>query len=179
MNEAPQHAKFQDRFFASLLDTLIIGGGSFAINSLNIAALKSFWIYLLIAGLTILYKPYLESRYNATFGKMALNLKVTDWNYNNIDLNKSFLRSLIIIVPALFYIPLHYFAFNNEYVITSNSVFEFTNKMTEAYPTFTFFITFLSYATLADVIVYLVDLNKKQRSLKDYIAKTYVIKKEE
>ncbi|MEJ6792703.1 MAG: RDD family protein [Lacinutrix sp.] len=140
---------------------------------------KSFWVYLIIILLSITYKPYFESKYNTTIGKMLLKLEVTDWDYNYISLKKSFLRSLIIIIPSIIYIPAHYFAFNNAYILDSNGFLEFSTKMTETYPMFMLIVSVLSYVSLADVIVYLIDLSKKQRSLKDYIAKTYVVKKSE
>jgi uncharacterized RDD family membrane protein YckC len=177
MSEIPEHAKFQDRFFASLIDSIIIGGLVIAVDHLNIVIMKSFSIYFLFIMISILYKPYFESRYNATLGKMALRLKVTDWDYNYISFEKGLLRSLILIIPYIIYIPVYYLAFNNEYILDSSGSFEFSEKMIEAYPTTMMLAGFLSYLSLADVIVYLVDLSKKQRSWKDFIAKTYVIKK--
>ncbi|MFC4635556.1 RDD family protein [Dokdonia ponticola] len=177
-NETPEHAGFTDRFLASIIDSIIIGGLSFAINQLNFTTFKSFGVYLIFALIGMAYKPYFESRYKATLGKMVMKMEVTDLNYNYIDFNKSIMRSLILIVPAIAYIIIHFFAFNNPYVLDSNGVIDFGTKMGEEYPFLTLIATVLSYATLVDVIVYLVDLNKQQRSLKDFIAKTYVIKKE-
>lgn len=71
MTEEPQYAKFWDRLGAYILDALIVGLISFGINYLNFISLKSFYVYLPIALIAILYKPYMESRHQATLGKMA------------------------------------------------------------------------------------------------------------
>ncbi|PQB05768.1 RDD family protein [Aureitalea marina] len=178
MNETPQHAKFWDRVGAYLLDGIIIGFLSFGMNYLNIAYFKSFWIYLLVAVIGLMYKPYFESKYNATLGKLVLNLQVTDWNYNYISFKRALLRSLILILSSLIYIPIHYLAFNNSYMMEATGVFDFSTRLSEVYPLMTLSASMISWIVLADIIVYLVEVNKNQRSLKDFIAKTYVIVKQ-
>ena len=176
--DKPKHAEFSDRFFASLIDAIIIGGLTFSINSINFSIFKSFSLYLTFTLIAVLYKPYFESKYNATLGKIALKLEVTDWNYNYINFKQSLIRSIILIIPSLVYILIHFFAFNNPYVVDSDGVIEFGTKMDETYPILTMIASFLSFSSLVDIIMYLTDLNKQQRSLKDFIAKTYVIKKQ-
>ncbi|WP_025663478.1 RDD family protein [Aquimarina megaterium] len=176
MIENPQYAKFWDRVGAYIIDGLIVGTLTFALNYLNITNFKSFLFYLPITVAGILYKPYMESYYGATLGKMALNLKVTDLNYNKIDFNKSFLRSLIIIIPSLIYIPVYYFAFDNPEITKSEGFMEFSVALASAYPTTSLIINIFSFIFIVDLIVLLSEGNKKQRSLKDFIAKTYVIK---
>jgi uncharacterized RDD family membrane protein YckC len=177
-SETRKHAEFSDRLFASLIDAIIIGGLTFLVNSINFSIFKSFWIYLLFTLIAMLYKPFMEAKYNATLGKIAMKIEVTDTNYNYIDLQRSLLRSLILIVPSLVYIAAHFFAFNNSYVAESDGVLEFGMRMGEEYPLLTMIASFLSYSALVDVIVYLTDMSKYQRSLKDFIAKTYVVKKQ-
>lgn len=175
MNTKPTHAKFWDRFAAYLLDAVLVGVLSFGLNYLNILYLKSFWPYLIIALAGILYKPYLESRYMATVGKMAMNLQVTDRDYKQIGFERSLLRSLIVILPAIMYIPAHYIAFDDPYIVSSTGVFQFTQRLNEIYPAVQLLTGALSWLAIADIIVYLVDKGNLQRSLKDFIAKTYVI----
>lgn len=178
MTEEPQYGKFWDRFWAYLLDALIIGLPSFALNYLNFITLKSFYTYLPIALIGILYKPYMESRYQATLGKMALNLKVTDLNFNKIDFEKSLLRSLIVILPALIYIPVQFLAFNNPNLTSMDGFWSFTQAVGTTYPTAGVFNCFFSLVFLADLILLLTDNLKKQRSLKDRLAKTLVLKEQ-
>lgn len=177
MTEEPQYAKFWDRFGAYILDALIVGLISYGINYLNFLSLKSFYVYLPIALIVILYKPYMESRYQATLGKMALNLKVTDLNYNQIDFEKSLLRSLIVMIPALIYIPVQYLAFDNPSLMAIDGFWDFSKGVAETYPTMGTFNSIFSLVFLVDLIMLLADSSKRQRSLKDRMAKTYVLKK--
>ncbi len=170
-----EYAKFWSRAGAYFIDGIIVSIFSSAFNYINIMNFKSFLLYLPIAILAILYKPYMESKYGATFGKMALNLKVTDHNFNQIGLKQSFLRSIFFIFPAIFYIPIYFLAFNNEALADLTGFMEFAQGMIIEYPIQTW-ISNISFAIiLADIIVLLVNELKTQSSLHDQIAKTYVI----
>ena len=177
MTDEPQYAKFWDRFGAYFLDAIIVGLISYGMNYLNFTSLKSFYLYLPIALIAILYKPYMESRYQATLGKMALNLKVTDANFKQIDFEKSLLRSLIVMIPALIYIPVQYLAFGNPSLMAIDGFWQFSLGVTQTYPAMGTFNTIFSMIFLVDLIMLLTDGSKRQRSLKDRMAKTYVLKK--
>ncbi len=176
MTEEVQYAKFWDRFGAYIIDALLIGLISFGLNFLNFISLKSFYLYLPLALMAILYKPYMESRYQATLGKMALKLKVTDLNYERIDFEKSLLRSLIVIMPALLLIPVQYLAFDNPNLMAIEGFWAFTQGVSETYPKMGTFNSIFSLVFLVDLIMLLADSSKRQRSLKDRMAKTYVLK---
>jgi len=177
MTEEPQYAKFWDRFGAYILDAIIVGLISYGINYLNFTTVKSFYVYLPIAIIGILYKPYMESYYQATLGKMALNLKVTDHNFEKIDFEKSLLRSLIIMIPALIFIPVQYLAYDNPNLMSIEGFWSFSKGVQETYPTMGTFNSFYSLIFIADLIMLLTDSTKRNRSLKDRIAKTFVLKK--
>jgi uncharacterized RDD family membrane protein YckC len=177
MTEERLYAKFWDRFGAYILDALIVGLISYGINYLNFISLKSFYVYLPIAIIAILYKPYMESRHQATLGKMALNLRVTDLNYEQIDFEKSLLRSLIVMIPALIYIPVQYLAFDNPNLMAIDGFWNFSQGVAATYPTMGTFNSIFSLVFLVDLIMLLADSSKRQRSLKDRMAKTYVLKK--
>ena len=176
MTEEPQYGKFWDRFGAYIIDALIIGLPSYGLNYLNFISLKSFYVYLPIALIGLLYKPYMESRYQATLGKMALNLKVTDLNFEKIDFEKSLLRSLIVMLPALTYLPVQYLAFDNPNLMAMDGFWEFSQGVAASYPLMGSLNCFFSLIFLTDLIMLLTDDSKKQRSLKDRLAKTYVLK---
>lgn len=176
MTEKPEHAKFWDRVGAYLLDIIIVGSISFAFNYANIIHFKSFLLYLPIAIIGILYKPYMESHYEATLGKMMLNLKVTDLNYRKIGFEKSVLRSLILIIPSLVYIPVHYFGFENPEIANTDGFMEFSTALAAEYPDAQLLSSVLSLVVIADIVFLIVESSGERRSLKDLIAKTYVIK---
>nr|WP_299339032.1 RDD family protein [Allomuricauda sp.] len=176
MTENIAYGKFWDRVGAYLLDAIILGSVTVGLNYINITNFKSFAFYLPIAIVGILYKPYMESYFGATLGKMALNLKVTDLEYNKIGFEKSLLRSLIVILPSLIYVPVYYLAFGNPTITDTNGFMEFSTALANAYPASTIVTNIFSVVFITDLIVLLTDGSKKQRSLKDFMAKTYVIK---
>lgn len=100
-----EYATFLSRSGAYFLDTVIVAGVALFVNAINIANFKSFLIYLPVAILSIFYKPFMESHYGATIGKMAFQLKVTDQNFKRIDFKQSILRSIILIFPAILLFP--------------------------------------------------------------------------
>jgi len=177
MTEKPEHAKFWDRVGAYLLDVIIVGAVSFALNYANILHFKSFLFYFPVLIIGTLYKPYMESHYEATLGKMIMKLKVTDLNYQQISFEQSIVRSLILLIPALIYAPLHYFAFENEAILETDGFMEFSKALSTEYPLTNMLISALSLLALADLIFLIVESSGERRwSLKDMIAKTYVIK---
>jgi uncharacterized RDD family membrane protein YckC len=175
IGENVKYAKFWNRAGAYILDGVIVGAFSFIINYINIANFKSFLIYLPIAIIGIFYKPFMESKYGATFGKMALKLKVTDQNFNQIDFKQSLLRSIILIFPAIFFVPIYYFAFNNPNLAEYSEIFAFAQGLAIEYPIQSWISNLSFIIIVVDIIVLLTDKTKTQRSLHDQIAKTYVL----
>ncbi len=176
MSEEVQYGKFWDRFGAYILDMIIIGIPSFGLNYLNFITAKSFYLYLPIALIGLSYKPIMESKYQATLGKMAFNLKVTDLAFKKIGFQRSLVRSLIFILPALIYLPAQFLAYNNPNLTELDGFWEFSQALQSTYPLAEIFNCFFSIIFLADVIMLLSDNSQKQRSLKDRLAKTFVIK---
>jgi len=172
-----KYAQFWPRFVAYFLDGIIVAVFNVAMVAFNFAFVQSFWFYLPITLIGIAYKPYLESKYGATLGKMALNLKVTGLQHQQIDIWQSLKRSAIFIIPVLLLIPFEYMAYNNPAIASANGFFEFAQLQAEAYP----YETWISYASSAlaiiDLIVLLSDKSGKQQSLHDQIGQTYVIQK--
>lgn len=172
-----EFAKFWVRAGAYILDGIIITIFTLIINAINIANFKSFIIYLPVAIIAIFYKPFMESKYDATFGKMALNLKVTDKNFNRINFTQSLERSIILIFPAILFVPIYYFAFNNPNLVQSTDVFEFARGLAFEYPIQSWISNLGFLVIIVDIIFLLTDQTKTQRSLHDRIAETYVIVK--
>jgi len=176
MIEEIVYGKFWDRFGAYIIDAIIIGIPSFGLNYLNFITLKSFYLYLPIALIGLFYKPIMESKYQATLGKMVLDLKVTDLELNKINFEKSLLRSLIFMLPALIYLPVQFLAYDNPSLTELNGFWEFSQAIQSTYPLAGIFNCFFSIIFLVDLIMLISDDSKKQRSLKDRLAKTLVIK---
>jgi uncharacterized RDD family membrane protein YckC len=119
----------------------------------------------------------MESKYGATFGKMALNLKVTDQNFNQINFWQSLLRSIILVFPAILLVPIYYLAFNNSDLAEFTKLLEFVQGFAAEYPIQSWISNLSFLIIVIDIIFLLTDKTKTQRSLHDQIAKTYVIVK--
>lgn len=171
-----EYADFWTRFGAYLLDAIILAPISIVLNYMNFTYVKSFWGYLLIVLLVMLYKPYFEYKYGATLGKMATNLKVTDHGFQKMDFEKSIVRSLIFIIPGLLNLTPQYLAYSNPNLMAVEGFWEFNTLISQTYPLATLLSCITVILIIADLIVLLTDDQKRQRSLHDRIAKTYVIK---
>ena len=170
-----EYATFWSRAGAYILDGIIVAAVTLFINAINIANFKSFLIYLPVAIVAIFYKPFMESKYSATFGKMAFKLEVTDQSFNQIDFKQSLLRSIILIFPAILFVPIYYLAFNNPNLVNSDQIFEFSKALAVEYPIQSWISNLSFLIIIIDIIVLLTDNTKTQRSLHDRIGKTYVI----
>ncbi|NKI30964.1 RDD family protein [Croceivirga thetidis] len=171
-----EYADFGIRLGAYLLDALILAPIAIAYNYLNFTYFKSFWTYLLFFLLMTLYKPFFEFKFGATLGKMACKLKVTDHLFQQIDFEKSLTRSLIFIIPSVLNLAPQYLAYSNPSLMDSGSFWQFNTLISQTYPLASLLGCLTGIIVLVDLIVLLTDDMKKQRSLHDRIAKTYVIR---
>ena len=108
-----EYAGFWRRFVAYLIDYLIIGAGAFAVGFLiGIIAgasgaddVEGGWraaIYVVTIAGYYLYYAFMESSANqATVGKIALGLKVTDEEGNRIAFGRAIGRTVAKILSAL------------------------------------------------------------------------------
>ena len=174
--ENVKYGKFWIRTGAYFTDGIILLLISLPITYLNITQYKSFTIYLLIAVIGLLYKPLLEYYFGATIGKYALDLKVTDLNFQKMTLKQSFLRSSILILPNILLIPISYSAFQDPEILSINSFLEYGQAIALKYPSQNYITWLLWLILIIEIIFLLTDETKTERALHDRIGKTYVIK---
>jgi uncharacterized RDD family membrane protein YckC len=62
------------------------------LNMYNLYILKSLPLQLIISLILFLYKPFMEYKYGATLGKMAVQIKVVSNDLNQISMAQSILR---------------------------------------------------------------------------------------
>ena len=89
--ENVRFASFGDRLGAALIDFLILLPLTIVgfYNSMNI---KSLPLMVIVSVLAFLYKPYLEWKKSATYGKMAVGIKVVNHDGENIDQGQAIAR---------------------------------------------------------------------------------------
>jgi uncharacterized RDD family membrane protein YckC len=98
---AIKYGGFWQRFGAVIIDGLIWSPVSFGITYFNIINWKSPLILVIISLIGVAYKPFMEYTYGATWGKMALKLKVTNLELETASLQEILLRNVFHIVPTL------------------------------------------------------------------------------
>jgi uncharacterized RDD family membrane protein YckC len=93
----PRWAGFTPRLGASLVD-VVVYLPLLGVNMYNIFALQNLPLLLIISFAMLVYKPYMEYRYGATFGKMALKISVVNAEFQGISIPQSIIRSLPTLV---------------------------------------------------------------------------------
>jgi len=165
---------FGPRLGALLLDALFIGIPVAAVNFYNLATLRSFWLWLLIAFVATAYKPIMEAIYGATWGKMIVFIKVVDYDGEKINSFQAILRSIFTIGQTLITIPIYFFVFNDSYLLELDGFFDFSIGLSERFPGLNILGAINFLIILVELIALVVD-QPYWRSLHDRIAKTYVV----
>lgn len=99
LEETP-YAGFWIRVGASLIDFLILLPIVF-LGTYNSLHIKSIFLMLILAIISVLYKPLLEWEKSATLGKMAVGIKLVDSRMNDISLNQAIKRYFPWIISYL------------------------------------------------------------------------------
>ena len=106
-NLSATYAGFNSRVIATLIDITIVFGLFLTLNkfmiAINLIAIDSFGYLFGIAVVSwILYSSVLESSvYQATLGKMILNIKVIDLYGNRVSFLRAFVRCISVIFSLL------------------------------------------------------------------------------
>lgn len=174
--EQPQviYSTFWQRFLASLLDGLILIP-FVIIDSFNKTTWKSIPLLVMTFLLTLAYKPFMEAKYHATLGKMALNLTIVDNQHVKPSLNNILLRNIFdisnrIIIGITAFITFSNAAFED---VNSNASYSvLANALTGA----TLITVILSLLWFVDAIFLIAD-SRERRALHDRIGKTLVVQK--
>lgn len=93
-------AGFWIRVGASILDSLCMIP-IIALNMYVLYFVKDFYIYAVVAMCSFAYKPIMEGVWGATLGKMICKLKVTDIDFQQVNMSKAFVRSLLWLFVSL------------------------------------------------------------------------------
>lgn len=101
---APEYGGFWIRVLATIIDGIILYAAATAcilpFYMLDVASL--YFITYILYPLYFLYNPVMESStYQATFGKRAVGLIVTDGAFEKISFTKAFGRNLAKLISAL------------------------------------------------------------------------------
>jgi uncharacterized RDD family membrane protein YckC len=168
-------AKFGSRFGASLIDGVIIILVNLPITYLNVTQWKIPTVYILTSLILICYKPFLEYRYGATLGKMAVGIVVVGYQFQKVTLREELRRVSFYIVPNIIQEIMTLKIYFSDDLKRIGSYSDYNNYVTGSNPAL-FILNIIVFALLvADCIVFLSD--GQNRSLHDMYAGTFVIEK--
>jgi|SRR5450432_1207657 uncharacterized RDD family membrane protein YckC len=168
-------ASFGSRFGATLIDGFIISGVILPVTYFNITAWKIPYLFILTSLLEIIYKPFLEYRYGATLGKMAVGIQVLGSQFQKVGFNEEMRRVSFYMVPSIlqFILTVHFYfspAFKS-----INNYNEFNHEIVSANPATLILGGIVFFLGTADCITFLI--NNQRRALHDLYAGTYVVEK--
>ncbi len=166
-------AKFWTRFGAFMTDGLITIIIILPVTYFNVIQWKVPWVFILTSIITIVYKPFMEYRYGATLGKMAVGIKVVGHQFQKVTLQEELRRVSFYLVPSIiqqiltlkFYFSdqlnaIHQYKDYNDFIVSTNPALYILNII-------------VIFLLVADTITFF--SNNQNRSLHDIYAGTYVI----
>ena len=168
----PQPAGFWIRVVASLVDGLILLpitiGFIFAVFTVNIP------LVLLFALPSLVYKPLMESRYGATWGKMICGLRVTGEQVGKLSLGAAYLRFVPFMASLVVWLVVYLLLYANGEFTTASNHLEISRALQE-HP--------LRHLNQLTGMIILVDcgsvlLTEDKRALHDFLAKSFCVWKD-
>jgi len=170
-----RYSTFGDRLGASLIDGLIMIAVTLPLTYFNIESWKIPFLYILIALFTVMYKPFLEYRYGATWGKMLVRLKVVGADFGKVTLKEEMQRVSFYLVPSILQHILTlgvYFSASFKSIKDYN---EFNRYVFTENPSLIWINLIVFVLVVADVITFFA--KRPNRALHDIYAHTFVIEK--
>lgn len=167
------YSTFWQRFGAAIIDGLVLSPIAI-VDYFNKWTWKSMPLLILTIIIGLAYKPFMESRYYATLGKMAMNLTIVNSEFRTPAIRNIVLRSIFDITTRILTgvtAILTFMSSEFEDIRSAVAYNNLSNSLTGA----TYIAVIMFLITLADAIVLLAD--PYRRALHDKIAKTVVIRK--
>jgi uncharacterized RDD family membrane protein YckC len=144
----------------------------YGLSMYNLFSIKSLPLEVVLLVALAVYKPFMEYKYGATLGKMALKLKVVNANYNTLSVKEAVLRyfpwmlaQVVSIYGTMLLFQHVDFDSTTGFMAVSNLQSTMLPKSIESIPSILIFISCLVVA-----------FHPKKQGLHDLMAKTYCIK---
>jgi uncharacterized RDD family membrane protein YckC len=171
-----QYAGFWPRLWAILLDALILAVLA-PITYFNKTYWKSIPVLVILFLIQMTYKSFFEYKYGATPGKMALGIRVVNYEFERPSLAEVLLRNLFQLSSVAVYMILSVYFFNqplyNQTTYNENVLSQYSS--TGSYYECILIFNLIILAIYTIDFIFLIS-NDERRSLHDRIGKTYVIK---
>lgn len=166
-----KYAGFWIRVGAAFIDGLIFIP-VIIFSYLNMLYFKNIFLLVIITIPGLLYKPFMESKYGATLGKMACKIKIIDYNGQNLSLAKAYIR----FIPYLLSSIVSLLVLISVYTLTefqTASIMEIGQLQNKS--PFNLLNTLVSIFILIDCLI--VAFNNQKRAVHDLLANSYCIYK--
>ena len=169
--EEKAYAGFWIRVSAAVIDIMVYIIPAILIM-LCVYSWKNLTLMLILNLALMTYKPFMEFKYGATFGKMALNLKVVSIDYQPMTFPQSLIRSLPWLLSATISIYAEIALMTHPLYNETVGFLQIAQLQQEVTPN-----TIQTIVTLFFLITVLtVAFDKQKRGLHDMLAKTYCLK---
>ncbi|MFT5217794.1 MAG: putative RDD family membrane protein YckC [Glaciecola sp.] len=154
--------------FIDLLALIILIG----LNMLNLYLWKNLASMLILNIAVIAYKPFMEFKYGATFGKMALKIKVLTIENQLMTIQQSLTRSIPWLISGAVTIYTATALMTHPLYLETEGYIQITQIQQEVTP-----MTIQTLSTLFFMVsVIVVAFDKQKRGIHDMLAKTYCLK---
>ncbi len=167
------YSTFWQRFFASLIDGLVLVPIA-VIEYFNESTWKSLGLQVLTFLLALLYKPFLEAKYKASLGKMALKLTIVDTTFTQPLLKNIILRNIFDISGRVVIGITSFITFASVEFESVNSAADYS-ALANAITGVTWITIGFGMLSIVDAIFLIAD--DRRRALHDRIGETFVIQK--
>jgi len=166
-------ASFGQRLAASLIDGLLVTGVMFCLTYLNIKFWKSGIVFILYSMAAVAYKPWMEYRWGATVGKMALAIRVVGSGFRRVTIKEELRRVSFYLVPNILSVVLTLSTYFGGAIKSINSFTEYNRQIVAINPALQWLNVIVVFVAIADCFTLL--FNEQNHSLHDLYAGTSVI----
>jgi len=175
LNDEEVHVKygaFWPRFWAILLDWLVLSILT-PLTIYNKNEWKSLLVFIVILIIQIAYKPLFEYVYGATPGKMALKLKVVNYEFRKASLQEILLRNIFHFAGGAVNLGIGLYTFAQPAYLQTSTLQQYEILGDGR------LLILITWGSM--LLIYITDLivmlsSPQNRSLHDRIGKTFVIR---
>jgi len=168
-------AGFWIRICASIIDSLVFIP-IIILSRMNMFSLRSTAVLVLLSLPGLIYKPFMESYFGATLGKMSFKIKVIDSNGNRLSLLSAYIRFFPFFLSAAVSMTGQFILFSSPQFQSVTSSIELKEALQES------FLTVISYPCYAFILIMIdcvfVAFTFRKRALHDMMAESFCVYKE-
>ena len=168
-------ARFWTRFAAYLMDSIIISIVILPVTYMNVTSWKLATFFILTSVVELAYKPFMEFRYGATLGKMAVGIRVVGHFFGKVTRAEELKRVSFYLIPGILQSIFTLRIYFNDAFNRITNFNEYNQLVVALNPATVWVVVIVLILLIADILVLL--SNEENRALHDIYAGTYVVEK--